>query len=77
VTHDVEEAVLLSDRVAIMAAGPGEVVETIVIPLPRPRTYDLCETVEFVALKRHVRQAVERTRSGSAIIGGRGPVTAE
>jgi NitT/TauT family transport system ATP-binding protein len=77
VTHDVEEAVLLSDRVAIMAAGPGEIVETVTISLPRPRTYDLCETAEFVALKRHVRQAVERTRSGSAVIGGRRPVAAE
>jgi NitT/TauT family transport system ATP-binding protein len=69
VTHDVEEAVLLSDRVAIMASGPGELVETVEVGLPRPRTYDMCETAEFVVLKRHVRQAVERARSGSAVIG--------
>jgi NitT/TauT family transport system ATP-binding protein len=69
VTHDVEEAVLLSDRVAIMAAGPGEIDETIDITLPRPRTYDLSETAEFVALKRYVRHAVERARSGSAFVG--------
>lgn len=77
VTHDVEEAVLLSDRVAIMAAGPGEIVETVPIPLPRPRAYDMCETTEFVALKRHVRQAVERARSGSAVVGGRRAVAVE
>jgi len=66
VTHDVEEAVLLSDRVAIMAAEPGELVETVEIPLPRPRTYDMCETTEFVELKRYVRHAVERARGGFA-----------
>jgi len=69
VTHDVEEAVLLSDRVAVMASQPGEVVETIPIPLPRPRTYDISESTEFVDLKRRVRQAVERARGGAAMVG--------
>jgi len=69
VTHDVEEAVLLSDRVAIMASGPGEIVETIGIPLPRPRTYEMSETAAFVDLKRRVRQTVERARSGASVIG--------
>jgi NitT/TauT family transport system ATP-binding protein len=61
VTHDVEEAVLLSDRVAVMAAGPGQIVETIPIDLPRPRSYEMSETPEFVQLKRRVRRSVEQT----------------
>ncbi|MDA8049729.1 MAG: ABC transporter ATP-binding protein [Rhodospirillales bacterium] len=69
VTHDVEEAVLLSDRVAVMASAPGELVETIEIPLPRPRTYDVSESTEFVDLKRRVRQAVERARGGGSVVG--------
>lgn len=69
VTHDVEEAVLLSDRVAVMASQPGELVELIPIPLPRPRTYEISESAEFVDLKRRVRQAVERARGGTSVIG--------
>jgi len=76
VTHDVEEAVLLSDRVAVMAANPGEVVETIAIPLPRPRNYEMSETVEFVDLKRRVRRAVERARGGAAAVGMRANMSA-
>jgi NitT/TauT family transport system ATP-binding protein len=68
VTHDVEEAVLLSDRVAVMASRPGELVETIEIPLPRPRTYDISESTDFVELKRRVRQAVERARTGGSAV---------
>ncbi|MGH7101844.1 MAG: ABC transporter ATP-binding protein [Acetobacteraceae bacterium] len=68
VTHDVEEAVLLSDRVAVMASAPGEIVETIPIPLPRPRIYEISESIDFVALKRRVRQAVERARDGARVV---------
>ncbi|MET0312369.1 MAG: ABC transporter ATP-binding protein [Burkholderiaceae bacterium] len=38
VTHDVDEAVLLADRVLVMAAGPGRIAGEIAIPLPRPRS---------------------------------------
>ncbi len=40
VTHDVDEALRLSDRIHVMSAGPGRIVETIAVDLPRPRPID-------------------------------------
>jgi NitT/TauT family transport system ATP-binding protein len=56
VTHDVEEAVLLSDRVCVMSARPGRIVHTKVVHLARPRDEALRDTPEFVALRRTLRQ---------------------
>ena len=58
VTHDVEEAVYLSDRVAIMSNAPGRIKETVPIPLPRPRSYDITASPEFIALHRRVLKSI-------------------
>ena len=52
VTHDVEEAIFLSDRVFVMTARPGRIKAEIDIPLERPRSYELKSTETFLALKR-------------------------
>ena len=51
VTHDVEEAIFLSDRVFVMTARPGKIKAEIGIPLPRPRSYEIKATEDFLALK--------------------------
>lgn len=56
VTHDVEEAVLLSDRVCIMSSRPGRIVDTQDVDLARPRDEALRDTAEFVALRRGLRE---------------------
>ena len=52
VTHDVEEAVFLSDEVVVMAARPGRIVRRMDIPLGRPRPRAMLASREFVALKQ-------------------------
>lgn len=59
ITHSIGEAVLLSDRVAVMAANPGRIIETITIDLPRPRTLDTRETPEFGRYAKHIRGRFE------------------
>jgi ABC-type nitrate/sulfonate/bicarbonate transport system ATPase subunit len=51
VTHDVEEAVYLSDVIHVMAARPGRVVATLDVPLRRPRPRSLALTPEFSAIR--------------------------
>jgi NitT/TauT family transport system ATP-binding protein len=52
ITHSIDEAIFLSDRVAIMTRGPGRVKEIIDIPLPRPRDDSVRNSPEFLALRQ-------------------------
>jgi ABC-type nitrate/sulfonate/bicarbonate transport system ATPase subunit len=54
ITHDVEEAVYLSDRVHVMSGRPGRVELSLDITLPRPRSYEMTVSPEFNALKQQL-----------------------
>ncbi|NEO45419.1 MAG: ABC transporter ATP-binding protein [Moorea sp. SIO4A3] len=58
ITHDVEEAVFLSQRIYVMGTHPGCIRDKIMIDLPAVRTLDTKLTLEFVELKRQVIQAL-------------------
>jgi ABC-type nitrate/sulfonate/bicarbonate transport system ATPase subunit len=51
VTHDVEEAIFLSDEVHVMGTRPGRLIETIAVALPRPRLRSCTAGAEFTAMK--------------------------
>lgn len=54
ITHDLEEAVFLSDRILVFGGTPGGIREIIENPVPRPRTADQFISPEFLAVKHHL-----------------------
>jgi NitT/TauT family transport system ATP-binding protein len=66
VTHDVEEAVLLGDRVFVMTAQPGRIKAEIAIDLPRPRDVEEFTTERFIDYKRQIH-ALIRSEARKAI----------
>jgi NitT/TauT family transport system ATP-binding protein len=60
ITHSVEEAVGLSDRILVMSPSPGEVVEEIHVELPRPRPIVLGDIKEFSAYVDRIHRHFER-----------------
>lgn len=56
ITHDINEAIFLSDRVLVFGPPPGQVVDEVVVNLPRPRTVAMRDKQEFRELVRRVRQ---------------------
>lgn len=62
ITHDVDEAVLLSNRVYVLTARPGRVKLVKDIRLPRPRTYDMVTSAAFVELKGELLEAIKEER---------------
>jgi len=63
VTHDVAEAVRVSDRVLVMSPRPGRILESLDVDLPRARPAEVAESDEFAALERRLRAAL---RQGAA-----------
>jgi NitT/TauT family transport system ATP-binding protein len=65
VTHDLDEAIYLSDRIVVLAPNPGRVLEIIEVPVPRPRDASQFLSDEFVATKRHLESLIHGQRKGA------------
>ena len=72
ITHDVEEAVFLADRVYVMSAAPGRIKEVLDVPFAKPRTIDLVTVPDFVAIKDRVLRLIReefRASDRRALVG--------
>ena len=58
ITHDLDEAILLADRILVLKPHPGEVQEVIEVPVPRPRTVGRSQSPEFLATRQHIDELI-------------------
>ncbi len=76
VTHDIEEALFLAERVLLMSARPGRFIADIEVAIPRPRNPDVVVSADFTALKRRCRDLIRiesiKAFEQQAASGGRG-----
>jgi NitT/TauT family transport system ATP-binding protein len=73
VTHDIEEAVYLADRVLILSARPSAVVEQLRVDLPRPRDQIATRSLErFVEYRNHIYTRIRRESASLAAALGDG-----
>jgi NitT/TauT family transport system ATP-binding protein len=54
VTHDIDEAILLADRVFVMSGRPGQILADLSVPFERPRHMDLVMEPDFITMKREI-----------------------
>ena len=65
VTHDLREAAYLANRICVMSARPGRILDDSPVDLPRPRTMDMTFLPEFVALTQRLRRQIVEARAVS------------
>jgi NitT/TauT family transport system ATP-binding protein len=66
VTHDIDEALLLSDRVLLMSGRPGRILETFNVPLARPRAARLVYSAEVLGLKNRIFDLIRQEQQKSS-----------
>lgn len=59
ITHDIDEAILLSDRIYLLTGRPGKVTKEIIIEKPKPRAEDFTTSEEFMGYKREILEHLQ------------------
>ena len=67
ITHDLDEAIYLADRILVLKPNPGEVLEQIEVPVPRPRTQEQFISPEFLATKARLETLIHPRTDSSRI----------
>ena len=62
VTHDLEEALFMADRVVVMASHPGRIARIVEVPFERPRSRDLKTFPEFQTMRRELGHVLDANR---------------
>jgi NitT/TauT family transport system ATP-binding protein len=70
ITHDIDEAILVADRVCVMSARPGRIIREFVVPMKRPRSRDLLISPAFVEIKRECLDLIAREFNASFGVNG-------
>ncbi len=63
ITHDLDEAIFLADRILVLSAHPGEVRELIEVPVPRPRSAAQLISPAFLATKARLEELIHQSKS--------------
>ncbi len=63
ITHDLDEAIFLADRILVLSAHPGEVRELIEVPVPRPRSAAQLISPTFLATKARLEELIHQSKS--------------
>jgi NitT/TauT family transport system ATP-binding protein len=67
VTHDIDEAILLSDQVLVMTARPGRIAATIAIPFGRPRKWEMLLTEIALQMRRTILEIMHPVLAGASV----------
>ncbi len=68
ITHDLDEAIYLADRILVLKAHPGEVQELIEVPVPQPRTPEQLLSAEFLATRKRLEELIHPPDEADAAI---------
>lgn len=68
ITHDIDEAIFLGDRILVMSCRPGTIIREFNVNLERPRNYDVITTPAYLEIKRNVLNLLKRLGQNNAMV---------